>query len=80
MTELTARELFYSWKEVQDNPVVTEEPTDGRPLRGLCTVWRRREDGLWRPDRDPEYPGVPFAALHVLRLRELASAGPVEAP
>jgi hypothetical protein len=70
---MTPKELWNSWKHVVATERITEEPTDDRPLRSLLNVWRRRTDGLWATDRNPNGGGVTFSSLSkTLQLRELA--------
>lgn len=75
--ELTAKDLWRTWKHVAGTERITEEPADDRPLRSLLNIWRRYSDGLWRSDRNPSGDGVPFALLsRTLRLRNLSGENP----
>lgn len=67
-----ARDLLDTWRDVRDNPAVTKEPTDGRPVRSILHIWRRCPDGLWRSEGRADADGVPFTVLAVKKpLREL---------
>jgi hypothetical protein len=68
---MTPTELATTWRHVKATEPVTEEPTDGRPLRSPFNIWRRRANGHWSTDRNP-HATVPFTILtKTLQLREL---------